>query len=34
MADDDREQVIDEFDDSVNMTRKEPEEWLQTDESK
>jgi hypothetical protein len=28
------EQVIQEFDEAVNMTRKELEEWLQTDESK
>ena len=34
MANDDREQVIDEFYDSVNMTRKELEEWLRTDASK
>jgi hypothetical protein len=32
--DDDRRQIVDEFDDSVNMTRKEIEDWLQTDESK
>ncbi len=32
--DDDRQQVFGEFDESVNMTRKELEEWLQTDESK
>ncbi len=31
---DDRQQVIEEFDEAVNMTRKELEEWLQTDESK
>jgi hypothetical protein len=31
---DDRQQTIDEFDDAVNMTRKELEDWLQTDESK
>ena len=34
MANDDRQQTIGEFDDSVNMTRKELEDWLQTDESK
>ena len=34
MADDDRQQTIDEFNDSVNMTRKELEDWLQTEESK
>jgi Protein of unknown function (DUF3140) len=28
------EQVIQEFDEAVNMTRKELEEWLQTQESK
>ena len=28
------DQVIKEFDEAVNMTRKELEEWLQTDESK
>ena len=28
------ERVIEEFNESVNMTRKELEEWLQTDESK
>ena len=27
------EQVIEEFDDAVNMSRKELEDWLQTDES-
>jgi hypothetical protein len=32
--DDDRRQIVDEFDDLVNMTRKELEDWLQTDESK
>ena len=31
---DDRQQTIDEFEESVNMTRKELEDWLQTDESK
>ena len=31
---DDRQQTIDEFDENVNMTRKELEDWLQTDESK
>ena len=34
MANDDRQQTIDEFNDSVNMTRKELEGWLQTDESR
>jgi hypothetical protein len=33
MANDDRQQTIDEFNDAVNMTRKELEDWLQTDES-
>ena len=33
MANDDRQQTIDEFEGSVNMTRKELEDWLQTDES-
>jgi hypothetical protein len=28
------DQVIQEFDEAVNMTRKELEDWLQTDESK
>ena len=28
------EQVIEEFDDAVNMSAKELEEWLETDESK
>jgi hypothetical protein len=28
------EQVIQEFDEAVNMTRRELEEWLQTNESK
>jgi Protein of unknown function (DUF3140) len=30
---DDRQQVIEEFDEAVNMTRKELEEWLKTGES-
>src|SRR5918998_3215931 len=34
MANDDRQQTVDEFKGSVNMTRKELEDWLQTDESK
>jgi hypothetical protein len=34
VANDDRQQIIEGFDDSVNMTRKELEDWLQTDESK
>ncbi len=31
---DDRQQIVEEFDETVNMTRKELEEWLRTDESK
>jgi Protein of unknown function (DUF3140) len=31
---DDRQQVIEEFNEAVNMTPKELEEWLQTEESK
>jgi hypothetical protein len=31
---DDRQRIIDEFDEIVNMTPKELEEWLRTDESK
>ena len=31
---DDRQQVIEEFNGAVNMTPKEFEEWLQTEESK
>jgi hypothetical protein len=31
---DDRQQVIEDFDEIVNMTPKELEEWLETDESK
>ncbi len=34
MANDDRQQTIDEFEGSVNMTRKELADWLQTDESR
>ncbi len=34
MAKDDRQQAIDEFDEAVNVTRKELGDWLQTDESK
>jgi hypothetical protein len=33
MANDDRQQIIDEFDDLVNMTRRQLEGWLETDES-
>jgi hypothetical protein len=31
---DDRQQLIEDFDRAVNMTPKELEEWLKTDESK
>ena len=31
---DDRQQIIAEFDENVNMTPKELEEWLQTEESR
>ena len=31
---DERQQTIDDFRNNVNMTRKELEDWLQTDESK
>jgi len=31
---DDRQQIINEFDELVNITPKELEEWLQTEESK
>jgi len=34
MANEARQQVIEEFDDSVNISRKDLEEWLETDESK
>jgi hypothetical protein len=34
MAKDDRQQTIDQFDEAVNMTRKQLEAWLQTEESK
>ena len=33
MANDDRQGTIDGFEGSVNMTRKELEDWLRTDES-
>jgi hypothetical protein len=33
MANDDRQQTVGEFEASVNMTRKELEDWLQTEES-
>jgi len=31
---DDRQQIVEEFDEAVNMTPKELEAWLQTEESK
>ena len=31
---DDRQQIVKEFDEVVNMTPKELEEWLQTEESR
>ena len=31
---DDRQRIIEEFDEAVNMTSKELEEWLETEESK
>src|ERR671916_629319 len=31
---DDRQRIIEEFEEAVNMSPKELEEWLQTDESK
>ena len=34
MADKSRDQIREEFDDAVNLTPKELEEWLETDESK
>jgi hypothetical protein len=34
MAKDDRQQPIDPFDEAVNMSRKELEDWLETEESK
>jgi hypothetical protein len=34
VAHDDRQQVIEEFDEAVNMTRKDLEGWLNTDESR
>jgi hypothetical protein len=30
----DRQQIVEEFEEAVNMTRKELEDWLQTDESR
>lgn len=33
MSDDDRQQTYQEFSDAVNMTRKELEDWLGTDEA-
>lgn len=34
MNDDDREEIRARFDDAVNLTPKELEDWLKTDESK
>jgi hypothetical protein len=34
MAKDDRQQTIDQFGEAVNMTRKQLEDWLQTEEAK
>src|SRR5215204_5535265 len=34
MSEDDRQQTIGEFDEVVNMTREELEEWLETEESR
>ena len=34
MANEDSQQTIDQFHEAVNMTRKQLEDWLQTDESK
>ena len=34
MANDDHQQTVNEFDGAVNMTRKELEDWLETDESR
>lgn len=34
MADDDPKTIEEEFDEAVNMTPKELEDWLETDESK
>lgn len=34
MPNDDRQQIIGDFNESVNMTRRELEEWLQTEESR
>ena len=31
---DDKQQVIEEFEEAINLTPKELEEWLETDESK
>ena len=33
-SDDERQQIYDDFNDAVNMARKELEDWLDTDESK
>lgn len=34
MPNDDRQQIIGDFNESVNMTRRKLEEWLQTEESR
>lgn len=34
MPNDDRQQIIEDFNESLNMTRRELEEWLQTEESR
>jgi hypothetical protein len=34
VANDDRQQTIDQFHEAVNMTRKQLEDWLQTEKSK
>lgn len=34
MTNDERLKTVDEFNENVNMTRRELEDWLQTDESK
>jgi molecular chaperone GrpE (heat shock protein) len=34
MANGDRQQTVDQFHKAVNMTRKELEDWLKTEESK
>lgn len=34
MAKDERQEIISEFEENVNLTKKQLEDWLQTDESK